>query len=107
MEKNRKMKMMGKPFTACTSPVWRSHDSPDSCGSVSLSTPKKGTVMYAASSLDKDLDRGGKQWATDLVPEDTNNSWLTEKIRECGEMVGISIDKHKGGWDNLIVVCAQ
>ncbi|XXG77118.1 hypothetical protein AAC387_Pa08g1342 [Persea americana] len=30
------------------------------------------------------------------------NSWLHQKIRACGEAIGISVDNSKEGWDSLI-----
>lgn len=62
--------------------------------------------MQDVRNRDKDTDRGslkdGKHPIANSITKDHHNSWLTEKIRECGELVGISANKKKGGWDSLI-----
>lgn len=101
MERNKKMKMVGQLSPACTFPGWRSQGNPDSYDKVSLSTPEEGTSMQDVRNRDKDPDpdrgslKDGKHLVANSITKDHHNSWLTEKIRECRKLVGISANKKR------------
>ncbi|KAJ8623607.1 hypothetical protein MRB53_032136 [Persea americana] len=34
--------------------------------------------------------------------KDPAKKWLSQKVRQCGKVVGIIVDKNKGGWESLL-----
>ncbi|XXG67848.1 hypothetical protein AAC387_Pa06g1098 [Persea americana] len=69
---------------------------------VSLDTPKEGTTVRDLKS------RGGGNCGVNYSTlhlrdtEDPAKMWLPQKVRHCCEMVGITVDKNKGGWESLM-----
>ncbi|KAJ8626906.1 hypothetical protein MRB53_020213 [Persea americana] len=68
----------------------------------SLDTPKEGTTVRDLKS------RGGGNCGVNYSTlhlrdtEDPAKMWLPQKVQHCGEMVGITVDKNKGGWESLM-----
>lgn len=51
-----------------------------------LSTPEEGKHCRVVSSDEKE----------------SSNKWQCQKMRQCGEAVGLTVDGCKGGWDSLL-----
>ena len=72
---------------------------------ISLLTPVEGTTV-------RDLKAKGKgvlgvnfletQFDRFNPPDEYLNPWLSQKVRQCGEVVGITVDNNKGGWESLL-----
>lgn len=67
---------------------------------VSLSTPEEGTSIHDLRDKKKGMHKD-KRTSIKLTNEQHHNSWLSEKLKECGKFLGISVDINKGGWNNL------
>lgn len=39
--------------------------------------------------------------------EESRNSWLSEKIRQCGEIVGATVHNCERGWGSLVQVAQE
>lgn len=54
-------------------------------GKISPSTPEEGKHCPVSSD-----------------EEESKNQWLPQKMQQCSEAVGLSMDDCKGGWDSLL-----
>lgn len=93
---------------------WRSHNKSANPNRISISTPEEGTSSWVLRIRNKEFSRGGLKGSNlnpgGLVPIEHENSWLSVKMKECGdvkmkeceEAVGITVDNNKGGRNSLL-----
>lgn len=100
VEKPRNSTALREDF--CHSVEWRAGSGPSIGDKVSLSTPE-GIVMQ---DFPKRKNGTHGDWVEDLSSDLNSESlqfqWLTDKMKECGEAVGLSVNNSKKGWGDLI-----
>lgn len=73
---------------------------------ISLPTPKEGVAskdLKGKSNKQQGNSSSGIQVKRYTpLSDDGLNPWLSQKIRQCGEVVGITVDNNKAGWESLL-----
>lgn len=90
--------------------------SPASCGGISIPTLERGTsiqVMHKDMLCHLNLDlcsrgvEGEELEAHPSVAEGCPIDWLPSKMKECGHIVGISVDNSCAGWNNRVAYAQE
>lgn len=73
---------------------------------ISLPTPKEGVAskdLKGKSNKQQGNSSSGIQVKRYTpLSDDGLNPLLSQKIRQCGEVVGITVDNNKAGWESLL-----